>query len=162
MSYPFSASNRLLEANDLYQEMTFYLWEKFKDGVPAYINRSYIIQGCKYHILNYLRKKRNKVFLMSIDEPINERGDTLKDILPASKKNPKKDIDTELTTEQILDGGLTEREKEVFLLLLEGYTLREAGKKLGISHVRVIHYRRKIRDRWEKTIQGYQTSGKDI
>ncbi|MEW6482083.1 MAG: LuxR C-terminal-related transcriptional regulator [bacterium] len=34
---------------------------------------------------------------------------------------------------------LTQREREVANFLKEGYTLREIGKKLGISHVSVLN-----------------------
>lgn len=152
LAHRLAQSNRSLEADDLYQEMMLHLWDKFRDGVPEGINRSYIVRGCKFHILNYLRKKRDKAWMVSLEEPINENGNTLKDILAARQQDTRKDIDAELTADQILHNGLTRREKEVFLFLLQGYTLRETGRKLGISHVRVVNLRRNIRQKWEKKL----------
>ena len=52
--------------------------------------------------------------------------------------------------EEILNDGLTRREKEVFCLALEGLTTREIGSRLGISHVRVVKLKGKIRDKCKK------------
>jgi len=43
-----------------------------------------------------------------------------------------------------MNNGFSKREKDVFGLLLEGYTVREAGGKLGISHVMVVKLKNKI------------------
>ena len=41
-------------------------------------------------------------------------------------------------------GELSEKEKNVFSLLLEGYTVREVGYKLRVSHVRIVKLKQGI------------------
>ncbi|MDD5617926.1 MAG: hypothetical protein PHG69_02425, partial [Candidatus Omnitrophica bacterium] len=43
------------DEEDLYQEMCIYLWQEYSQGLPLGINESYVIKGCEFHILNYLR-----------------------------------------------------------------------------------------------------------
>ena len=59
---------------DLYQEMFIHLWNNFKDGAPAGMNEAYIVKGCEFHILNYIRKEREKATIVSLEEPLNEDG----------------------------------------------------------------------------------------
>lgn len=134
-----------LDDEDLYQEMCIHLWKKFENGVPDVMNDAYIVRGCEFHILNYLRKVKDKIRILSLDKPINENGDTLKDVLPNRADTLNRSIvDREITTDYIRNNSLTNREKEVFSLLLEGYTVRETGKELGVSHVMVIKYKQTI------------------
>ncbi|MCG2713363.1 MAG: sigma-70 family RNA polymerase sigma factor [Candidatus Omnitrophica bacterium] len=137
-----------IDKEDLYQEMCIHLWNHFKDGVPAGINDAYIVKGCKFHILNYLRKEREKARIVSLEAPINEYGGTLKDILPDTKEPLDKIIDRHLVIEDIKNNGFTKREKEVFSFILGGYTVRETGKKLDISHVMVVKYKQRIMKKW--------------
>ena len=139
-----------IDEEDLYQEMCIHLWKKYKDGQPTGINEAYIVKGCEFHILNYLRKERKKVRIVSLEEPINEEGDTLKDILSDGKEPLDKFIDRNLTINDIKNNGFTKREKEVFSLLLSGLTVREAGKELAISHVMVVKVKNRIIKKWQK------------
>jgi len=141
---------RAFDRDDLYQEMCVSLWSKFKDGVPEGLNEAYIVKGCRFHILNCLRKNRDKVILVSLEAPINDDGSRLKDILPATKESLDRSIERDLTIEEIKNDGFTPREKQVFSLSLEGYTVREVGKKLGISHVMVVKFRQRIIRKWQK------------
>jgi DNA-binding CsgD family transcriptional regulator len=43
---------------------------------------------------------------------------------------------------------LTQREKEVLSCFLEGMSMREIGRKIGISHVMVLKIRNKIKDKY--------------
>ena len=139
-----------IDEDDLYQEMCIHLWKNYKYGQPVGINEAYIVKGCEFHILNYLRKEREKVRIVSLEEPINEEGGTLKDILSDGKEPLDKFIDKDLTIEDIKNNGFTAREKEVFSLLLKGFTVREAGKELGISHVMVVKVKNRIIKKWQK------------
>ncbi len=144
--------NSFIDEDDIYQEMCIHLWNKFKNGVPNDINDTYIIRGCEFHILNYLRKKREKVAIVRLEKSINEDGDTLKDIL--ADKNASSDIcvdmDKQITISKIKNYGFSKREKEIFSFLLEGYTVREIGNKLGISHVRVVKIKKMLIDKWHR------------
>ncbi len=146
-----------IDQNDLYQEMCIYLWENYKQGMPAGVNEAYIVRGCLFHILNYLRKQRKKVALVSLQEPINQDGNTLQDVLPERKESLAKRIDKQITIEDIKNNGFTRREKDVFSLLLKGYTVREIGSQLSISHVMVVKLKQGIVKRWRrKENYGYQ------
>lgn len=141
---------------DLYQEMCIYLWNNFKDGVPAGINDAYIIRGCEFHILNYLRKEKEKAIIFSLEEPVNDNGDTLKDILPNRNEPLDKHADKKMVFDYIKNNGFSKQEKEVFSLLSAGYTTREIGKKLGISHVMVVKCKKRIINKWQRKNNGYQ------
>ena len=139
-----------IDGDDLYQEMCIHLWSKFKNGVPDGVNEAYIVRGCEFYILNYLRKVREKAALLSLEEPVNEDGGTLGDILPDTKEPVDRCIDRKAVIEDIKNNGFSRREKEVFLLLLEGYTVREIGGKLRISHVMVIKFKQRIIKKCQK------------
>ena len=71
-------------------------------------------------------------------------GDTLKENLPSGVESLDKTVDKKMLVDYIMNNGFSKREKDVFGLLLEGYTVREAGGKLGISHVMVVKLKNKI------------------
>jgi RNA polymerase sigma factor (sigma-70 family) len=139
-----------IDADDLYQEMCMHLWNNFKAGVPDNINDGYIIKGCQFHLLNYLRKVKENIMMFSLDEPVKEGKDTLGYMLPSKQKNIDICVDRKLVIEHIKNNGFSKREKEVFLLLLDGYTVREIGKELGISHVMVVKFKQRIINKWQK------------
>ena len=130
--------------------MSMYLWSNFKNGAPVEINNSYILRGCQFHILNYLRGKREKAVMLSLDVQINEEGNTLKDILPDTREPVEVSVNRKLIIDEIKNNGFNKREKEVLLYLLEGFTMREIAEKLGISHVMVVKYRKKIIGKYQK------------
>jgi DNA-binding CsgD family transcriptional regulator len=51
-----------------------------------------------------------------------------------------------------MNNGFSKREKDVFGLLLEGYTVREAGEKLGISHVMVVKLKNRLINKVTKLV----------
>jgi len=140
------------DRDDLYQEMTGHLWDKFKGGVPGGINDSYIIKGCEFHILNYMRKEREKIHRVSMEEPLNENGDTLRDTLPGNITPLDVSVDRKMLVDYIMNNGFSKREKDVFALLLEGHTVREAGEKLGISHVMVVKLKNRLINKVTKLV----------
>ncbi|MCU0652415.1 MAG: hypothetical protein MUC39_05695, partial [Candidatus Omnitrophica bacterium] len=73
------------------------------------------------------------------------------DFLPAT--DPKEYFDylnNKALIETIRNNGLTIREKDIFNLALGGLTTREIGKKLGISHVRVVKLQKTMREKCRK------------
>jgi len=142
------------DENDLYQEMCLYLWQEYSEGLPIGINEAYVIKGCEFHMLNYLRKGRKKFRLISLDEPISEEGGTLKDVIPDPQNTLLSDLDNKLTIDDIRNKNLTKKESDVFSLLIKGYTVREIAEQIGISHVMVVKYKKKIMDKFK--IKGYQ------
>ena len=141
------------DENDLYQEMSIYMWNTYKNGVPADINDSYIVKGCEFHILNYIRKEKDKRLIISIEEPINENGDTLKELLPDNSEAIDRHVERDMAFNKIMNNGFTKPEKRVLALLLKGHTVREAAKKLGISHVMVVKYKKNVVKKWH--MKGY-------
>lgn len=132
------------DRDDLYQEMANHLWNHFKEGVPEGLNDSYIIKGCEFHILNYMRKEKEKVYKVSMEAPINENGDTLRETLSDGAESLDSRVDKKMLVDHIMNNGFSDREKEIFKLLLEGYTVREAGEKIGISHVMVVKLKNRL------------------
>lgn len=139
-----------LDADDLYQEMCKFLWEHYKDGASKDVNDYYIARGCELHILNYLRTQKEKVRLHRLEEPVNENGDMLKDILADNSEDIPVSANRNLIIDTIMNNGFTRREKEVFALLIKGYTTREIGNELGISHVMVVKSKKNLVKRWHR------------
>lgn len=142
--------------DDLYQEALMRLWIDFRDGALNDKTDSYIMQGCYYHLKNYIRKTQDNAVLLSLTEPIGEDGWTMEESLPAEETNLLDYLDSKLQLERAGQKYLTERESDVLSLLMEGMTMREVGGKLGISHVMVLKIRNKIK---EKYLRFHQEGG---
>ena len=143
----YNRRGHIFDRDDLFQEMAGYLWDTYKQGVQEGLNDAYIVKGCEFHILNYMRKEREKVYKVSMEEPLNESGNTLKETLSDGAESIDKTVDKKMLVDYIMNNGFSKREKEVFGLLLEGYTVREAGKKIGISHVMVVKLKNRLIDK---------------
>jgi len=154
ITYKLNGHFAFFNHEDLYQEALLHLWLDFKQGKLTDKTDSYILQGCYFHLKNYLRKNKRKAILVSFDEVIhNEKGEELNLNMLLSLKNSDStlnDIHAKILLEQINNNGLTEREKEIFNLTLEGLTSRSIGRKLGISHVRVVKLQKRIRGKCKK------------
>jgi len=137
---------------DLYQEAMSHLWIDYTGGKLSDKTDSYILQGCYFYLKNHIRKVQDKTCLVSMQTLIGEEEDTeLESLL--CLEDPRscfEDAHNKILIEEILNDGLTTREKEVFSLCLEGLTTREIGKILGISHVMVVKLRGKIKDKCQK------------
>ncbi|MCX7927783.1 MAG: sigma-70 family RNA polymerase sigma factor [Candidatus Omnitrophica bacterium] len=146
-----------LSADDLYQEALVYLWKRYLDKALEDKTDSYILQGCYYHIRNYLRTAQKRKDEVSLDAPVNSSADLTSDYLWEISDNRQEDyferLNTQLISEAIYNNGLTQREKEILLLLAEGLSTRQIGRKLSISHVSVIKYRRIILKKCKKHLE---------
>ncbi|MFA6078751.1 MAG: sigma-70 family RNA polymerase sigma factor [Candidatus Omnitrophota bacterium] len=138
------------DEEDLYQEMCIYLWQHYRNGLPIGINESYIIKGCEFHIQNFLRKGRPKVVLSSLDELISPDGVRLGDIIEDNKEDFDSDMTNKLTVDEIKEMSLTDKERAVLSRLLKGCTVREAAGQMGISHVMVLKYKKRIIAKWRR------------
>jgi len=146
----------LLSEQDLYQEAVLHLWEESRPNALCDKTESYVLQGCYFNLKNYIRKNRDKACLLSLENNLNAENEApnLDDILPLEDRHSCFElVNAKLLTEKINNNGLTPREKEVFLLALEGLTTREIGARLGISHVRVVKLRAKIKDKCKKYVE---------
>lgn len=146
-----------ISMDDLYQEMCAHLWNNFKDGVPQDLNDSYIIKGCEFHILNFLRMNREKQNILRLDEPVNDEDEfTLKDTLLDGSLPLFESVNNKMIFDEIKTNGYSKQEKDVFSLLLDGHTVREAGKRLGVSHVMIVKIKNRLIKKWRKKNTGYQ------
>jgi RNA polymerase sigma factor (sigma-70 family) len=137
--------------DDLFQEALLRLWFDFNSGKLADKTDSYILQGCYFHLRNYIRKAQDKIDPMSLDfvladEEGEERqpGLCLKD---EAAEYFRDQLSDSMLADTIRNNGLTEKEKKLLPFLSEGLTVREIGENLGISHVMVIKLTRGIREK---------------
>ena len=131
---------------DLYQEALIHLWLDYKEGKIEDKTDSYLLQGCYFHLKNYLRKVNEKINSVSIDTTINNEEDTdLKERLSCKDQDACFDyLDIKLFLEGIQNNGLTKREKEVLSFSLDELTVREIARRLGISHPRVVKIKKSL------------------
>jgi RNA polymerase sigma factor (sigma-70 family) len=137
-----------VDDQDLFQEALIHLWTHFSSGSLHGKTDSYILQGCYFHLKNYLRKVREPATLISLGHPVDEDGTMPEDILDTRSLISYDEVEGNLQIEAMEEGGITPREKTVLLFSLEGMTTREIGKKLGISHVSVVKIRNRIREKY--------------
>lgn len=139
---------------DLYQEALLHLWKNFREGKLNNKTDSYILQGCYFHLKNYIRKAKLPIKLISIETIVNDGEATnLGETVWLQDNNSKRYLDAlnnKMLLETICNNGFTKREREVLSLCLEGLTTRELGKKLDISHVRVVKLKSKIKAKCQK------------
>lgn len=127
-----------LDSSDLFQEMSVHLYNRWKKDDLSGYTKSYILQSCWFHMKNYLRTSCDKTYTSSLNEKIDDSDISLLDIMPDETTSLNDIVDYDITVDTILmSDSLTDREKEVFTLTLDGYTTRDIGARLGISFVRV-------------------------
>ena len=136
--------------DDLCQEALTHLWVMFRKGTLDDKTDSYILQGCYFHLKNYIRTSMDKVKFTSLEEPIDEDGTMLEEIIASSDPLPTDRVGDKTLYEEVRRSELDERELKIVDMSMEGLTVRQIGEKLGISHVAVIKLRKKIRVKCEK------------
>ena len=55
------------DEDDLFQEALEHLWLAFQDGTLGDKTDSYVLQGCYFHLKNYIRKTMDKAKLTSLN-----------------------------------------------------------------------------------------------
>jgi len=139
------------DQDDLYQEALVQLWNDFNQGKLADKTESYILQGCYFHLKNYIRTHRDKANLVSLEAALSAAEEShSEEVLSFQKKEERPFRDyfhDKLLAESICKNDFTPREKAILEFIAEGLTTREIGARLGISHVRVIKVIRLIRDK---------------
>ena len=83
----------------------------------------------------------------------------LEEILEAEDVAAFDYVDGKMQVEALLESGLTQRERDVLALSMEGMTTREIGQKLGISHVAVVKVRNKLKSKYEQLNGKGSTTG---
>lgn len=153
ITYRLNGHFSFFNDEDLFQEALIYLWQGLLDKCLEDKTDSYILQGCYFHLKNYIRKVKGRNKTTSLEAIINEEGTTLEETLSLRHTNPKDFLDSlndKLLVEVISNNGLSKREKDVLSLYSEGLTVREIGKSLGVSHVMVIKLTAGIRNKCKK------------
>jgi len=131
---------------DLFQEALIQVWSRLEAGGLDDKTDSYILQGCYFHLKNYLRKNQDRTMLVTMSSIMDEDG--MEEMLFADDLACYDYLEGALQIEA-MERGMTAREKEVLFLCLEGMTTREIGKALGVSHVSVVKTRSKIKEKYE-------------
>jgi len=139
-----------MDHDDLYQEAVLQLWIDFQGGRLGSKTDSYILQGCYFHLKNYIRKTQDSAALVSLSAMMDEEPGRLEELMEADEVAAIDYVDGKMQVESLLEEGLSERERDVLAFSMEGMTTREIGKRLGISHVAVVKVRNRIRERWER------------
>ncbi len=135
--------------DDLYQEALLSLWEKYNKNKLSDKTDSYILQGCLFFLKNHIRKVYKKMDSRSIslNTVINEDEGTLEDVLISSYADSRNNsLNNDLLLEAIY-ARLSEKEKKIIGLYLDDLTVREIGRRCGISHVMVLKIRSRIKDK---------------
>ncbi|TBR16255.1 sigma-70 family RNA polymerase sigma factor, partial [bacterium] len=137
----------------LFQEAVIHLWEDFNAGKLDDKTDSYILQGCYFYLKNYLRKAGTNKVLISLDGVVQNEEHGLDGFAflsdPKAEDYPDR-LNNKMLVDTIMNNGLTGREKEILSFFKDGLTTREIGKKIGVSHVRVVKLMQGIREKCKK------------
>ena len=151
--YRLNSRLPIADGDDLLQEALIHLWQEYEKGNLQDKTDSYILQGCYFHLKNYLRKVNKRVRTVSLDEIIkDEEGSfSLKETMSLpGEPSYSECLENRDLIEAINNDGLTTREKQIFNLSLTGRNVREIGKKIGISHVRVVKLMQSVKHKCKK------------
>lgn len=158
IAYRLNHSFTFFDEEDLYQEALLHLWEEFRAGTLSDKTTSYILQGCYFYLKNYIRTHKDKIIPLSIDVSSPGDEENSKEPLVLKDDNPQRYFDylnDKLLAELIRNNGLTQCEKELLPFFAQGLTTREIGKRIGISHVRIVKIRKGIRRKCEKYLDKF-------
>lgn len=151
IAYRLNGNFAFFNHEDLFQEALLHLWSDFNLNKLNDKTESYILQGCYFHLKNYIRTSKDKRGTVSLDALIGENQDRLENFLPLSDYQAYlDDLNNRAVVEAIRNNGLTKREKYIFNLTLSGLTTRQIGERLGISHVSVVKMQQRIRCKCRK------------
>jgi len=153
IAYKLNGHYRYFNHDDLAQEAVVHLWSNFVKGNLSDKTDSYILQGCYFHLKNYIRKVNERSNIISIDAAlsVNEEA-TVEDVLGKNWAcdDCRDSLHNRLLAESIQNNGFSPRERMLLTYFSQGMTTRDIGKQMGISHVSVIKLIRKIRAKSQK------------
>jgi RNA polymerase sigma factor (sigma-70 family) len=152
IAYRVSRRGSMLDADDLIQESRLHLWDVYNAGTLTGKTDSYILQGCYFHLKNYLRMnavRSRQVHMPCPDADMDSEQDSAV-FEGESAQDVRHDVHERMLVETIMSNGFTPREKHIFKLLQDNLTTREIGGRLGISHVMVVKIMRQVREKAAK------------
>lgn len=142
IAYKLNGRYTAFDHDDLYQEALMHLWGEFLNGRLKDKTDSYILQGCYFHLKNYIRKTKSKPNIFSLEElmkgPDESETDTSFLLRDTASEALRDSLSDKLLVETIQNNGFTPKEKSVLMFLKDGMTTREIGARLGVSHVMVV------------------------
>ena len=141
ISLKYAGYTDILDADDLLSEMKLHLWESWGKGELKDKTDSYAVQSAYFFARNLMRKTRDAAKKMSIDEILDDGEAPLKDTIPDPNPGVFEITDGNRIVDKIMNNGFSPVEKIIVGMLCEGYTAREIGKKLHISHTMVIKHK---------------------
>lgn len=151
IAYKLNGRYRSFSHDDLYQEAMFHLWNNFRAGSLGDKTDSYILQGCYFHLKNYIRKINEKPNVISLDMAVNDEEDVdLSEILflkLGAQEDCRNNLHVKFLVEAIQNNGFSPREKRILLFLKDGLTTRDIGKRIGLSHVSIVKAVKRIREK---------------
>ena len=129
----------IIDRDDLIGESMLYLWMEYMKGKLEDKTDSFILQGCYFHLSNYLRKKCVKPTEASLDQLTNDEDTDLHDIIAYSEPGNSDDdyMHAKLIMYGLYGKLIDNRQMKILKMYCDGYTTRDIGKKFNLSHVRV-------------------------
>lgn len=151
IAFKVNRRHTFFNEEDLYQEALVYLWQAFNAGKLKDKTDSYILQGCYFHLKNYLRKAKVRPGVLSLEALVNgEDGLELEEVLSLPGEGKKEYLDylnSRMVADVIRNNGLTDREKNILFMYADGLTTRQIGKRFGVSHVSIVKQLAVIREK---------------
>ena len=151
--YRLNGHYRSFDHDDLYQEATIHLWNNFLKGELSDKTDSYILQGCYFHLKNYIRKINERANIISIDTVLSTNEViTFEDILGEfwASDDCRDDLHNKFLVQSIQGNGFNSKEIRLLDYFSQGLSTREIGKRMGVSHVSVVKMMHKIRAKSKK------------
>lgn len=155
ITYKLNHRFTFFNEEDLYQEALIHLWQDFQEQKLSDKTDSYILQGCYFHLKNYIRKAKEKARLLSIDQIIHDEDEGAKKTFSLKDERSEEfldDLHNKFLAETIRNNGLTDKEKKTLFLLAEGLTTRQIGHRYKVSHVAVVKLVARARKKCQKYI----------
>ncbi|PIP19087.1 MAG: hypothetical protein COT38_00705 [Candidatus Omnitrophica bacterium CG08_land_8_20_14_0_20_41_16] len=151
--YRLNGHYRSFDHDDLYQEATIHLWSNFLKGKLNDKTDSYILQGCYFHLKNYIRKINECSNIISVDTVLsNNEGATLEDALGEfwACDDCREDLHNKFLVQSIWSDGFNSKEIDLLDYFSQGLSTRDIGQRMGVSHVSVVKMMQKIRAKSKK------------
>lgn len=158
ITYKLNGHFTYFDDDDLFQEALEHLWLASQDGSLNDKTDSYVLQGCYFHLKNYIRKAMDRAKLMSLNTIMDEDDTELENFLVFDDPHFDEAIEKSFIEESPIINSLSVREKEVLNLSLKGMTVREIGRSMGISHVMVVKIKKSIKNKCKELMGGGKTS----
>lgn len=146
IAYRLDGKYTSFSEDDLYQQALMRLWQKYNNGELEDKTESYVVQGCSFEMRNYIRThfKGTDRRAVSTDITINDSGDRLINFIADEQSiSQRVSCNTSMTVKKI-ERRLSSRQKSVLKMSRKGFTVREIGRRLGVSHVMVVKIKKHI------------------